>query len=254
MSLLLSGLAALVVALAFFEQAPWAVELWPWESSRLSHIFIASILAAIAVPVIWIAASGELAAMQAGAIDLAITYGGVFFYLLLRAGEKGQPDLSAHTVVFGVAFVAMIATFVWSRNIPWRDERPTPAPVRAAFAVFAVMLGMAGTALVLGADILPWDLRPELSVTFGVIYLGAAAYFVHGVLRPSWPNAVGQLAGFLAYDIVLIGPFLDRFGEVHGGQRVSLIVYTGFVLASGALAVHYLFIDRAGSGGRADPG
>ena len=103
------------------------------------------------------------------------------------------------------------------------------------------MLIGAGTALVLGADIFPWPLDDESSLMFGLIYLGAAAYFITGFLDPGWPNAAGQLIGFLAYDLVLIGPFVDRFGEVSGGQLTSLIVYTAFVVYSGALAAYYLF-------------
>ena len=77
---------------------------------------------------------------------------------------------------------------------------------------------------------------------FGFIYLGAAAYFVSGVFDPRWGNAQGQLVGFLAYDLVLIGPFVDRFDEVHGGELTSLIVYTAFLAYSGVLAVYYLFL------------
>jgi hypothetical protein len=118
-----------------------------------------------------------------------------------------------------------------------------PTPVRASFALFALILTAAGMALVFHADIFPWALGAETSVIFGFIYLGAAAYFVYGVLDPRWPNAQGQLVGFLAYDLVLIGPFVDRFDEVSGGELTSLIVYTAFVAYSGALAIYYLFVS-----------
>jgi hypothetical protein len=218
------------------------VDLWPWETSRLSYIFIASILAAIALPVLWIGVSGELAAMRAGAIDLAITYGGAFVYLLTLLGDEGQPELWPYVVVFGLGFLGMVATLARTRRIAWRDPRPMPAPVRLSFAAFAVMLVGAGAALVFQADIFPWALDDESSVLFGLIYLGAAGYFVTGFLDPRWPNAAGQLIGFLAYDLVLIGPFVDRFGDVSGGELRSLIVYTAFVVYSGALAFYYLFV------------
>ena len=51
----------------------------------LSYVFIGSILAAIAIPLLWIALSGELAAMQAGAIDLAVMYAGMFVYVATLA-------------------------------------------------------------------------------------------------------------------------------------------------------------------------
>jgi hypothetical protein len=38
---------------------------------------------------------------------------------------------------------------------------------------------------------------------FGLIFLGAATYFIYGALDPHWGNAVGQLAGFLAYDLTI---------------------------------------------------
>ena len=44
------------------------------------------------------------------------------------------------------------------------------------------------------------------------MFLGSATYFAYGIVRPRWTNAGGQLAGFLAYDLVLIVPFMTRFG------------------------------------------
>jgi len=77
---------------------------------------------------------------------------------------------------------------------------------------------------------------------FGLVYLGAAVYFLHGYLRPRWGNAIGQLAGFLAYDLVLLAPLLERLGIVTGVRLTSLVVYLAVVLYSGALAVHHLLL------------
>jgi uncharacterized RmlC-like cupin family protein len=76
-----------------------------------------------------------------------------------------------------------------------------------------------------------------------LIYLGAAVYFLHGVARPSWSNATGQLIGFLAYDLVLIGPFIGHFDEATGGKLLSLIVYTSVLVFTAGLAVYYLFLN-----------
>jgi hypothetical protein len=76
------------------------------------------------------------------------------------------------------------------------------------------------------------------------MFLGAATYFAYGFLRPTWDNAVGQLAGFLAYDIVLIVPFLSRLSAIEDRFRIGLIAYLAVVLYSAALAGWYLLIDR----------
>jgi hypothetical protein len=74
------------------------------------------------------------------------------------------------------------------------------------------------------------------------MFLGAAAYFAYGVFRPGWYNAGGQLAGFLAYDVVLIIPFLQRLPTVEPELRVNLIIYIIVVSYSGLLAIYYLFL------------
>ena len=232
-----------MLALGFFQSAHWATDLWPWPDTPLSFIFIASILAAIALPALWIGVSGELAAIQAGGLELSITYGAIFVYLLTLAGDPGQPALGPYLVAFGGAALSSLVVFLWSRRIPWRDRRPMPSVVRGSFAFLALVLVAAGTALAFGADIFPWELRSETSVIFGFIYLGAAVYFLYGFVQPRWSNAAGQLIGFLAYDIVLIGPFVDRFDEVTGRQLLSLIIYSAVLVFSGALAFYYLFVS-----------
>jgi hypothetical protein len=239
----LAGIAALVLTLGFAQPADWAIELWPWPDTPLSFLFIASILAAIALPALWIGVTGELAAIRAGALELSLTYGAIFVYLLTLAGDSGQPALDWYLLAFGAACLSSVAAFAWSRTIQWRDQRQMPAPLRGSFAVLAAILIAAGTALVLKADIFPWELPAETSVIFGFIYLGAAVFFIYGLLRPYWSNAAPQLIGFLAYDIVLIGPFVDRFDEVSGRQLLSLIIYTAVLVLSGALAFYYLFVS-----------
>jgi hypothetical protein len=89
----LASVISLVLTAGFFAQVSWATTLWPWPAAPLSFVFIASILAAIAIPVLWIAVSGEIAAAQAGSLDLAVMYGGMLVYVLTRLGRAGQPEL-----------------------------------------------------------------------------------------------------------------------------------------------------------------
>jgi len=242
--LMLAGLVGLVVAGGFFAQVTWATTLWPWPASPLSYAFIASILAAIGVPVLWIAVSGERAAMVGGAANLAVMYGGMFVYVVTLTGDAGEPQLWPYAVVFVVACVGSAVVAVVTREAPWSDPRATPGLVRGSFAAFAAILIAVGTALVCHADIFPWTLPSESSVMFGLVYFGAAVYFVYGFLRPHWANAVGQLAGFLAYDLVLLAPFLEHFGVARGGKLISLVVYVAFLLYSGGLAAYYLFLHE----------
>jgi hypothetical protein len=58
-------------------------------------------------------------------------------------------------------------------------------------------------------------------------------------------NAVGQLAGFLAYDLVLLSPFFGHFDSAQGGSLISLVIYVAFLVYSGALASYYLFASKA---------
>jgi hypothetical protein len=234
-----------VLVSGFIAQVRWATDLWPWPSEPLSYIFIASILAAIAVPVLWIAVTGEAAAIRAGALDLTVMYGGMFVYILTLIGSPHEPRLWPYALAFGLAAAGSAGAFLLARPIPWADPRPMPRPVRLSFGAFAAVLLGAGVALLLHANIFPWRLGPETSVMFGLIFLGAATYFIYGALYPHWGNAVGQLAGFLAYDLVLLAPYLEHFSTARGGSLVSLIIYVGFLVYSGTLASYYLFASNA---------
>jgi hypothetical protein len=135
--------------------------------------------------------------------------------------------------------------------------RPAPRLVRWSFLVFVVALLVVGGRLVWKQpNVIPWTITPELSVVAGWIFLGAAAYFVYALLRPCWVNSAGQLAGFLAYDAILIVPFLTRLPTVAPEHRAGLIVYTLVVTYSGLMALYYLLIHpatRVWGGSQASP-
>ncbi|HUP31688.1 MAG TPA: hypothetical protein VM184_01555, partial [Gaiellaceae bacterium] len=132
------------------------------------------------------------------------------------------------------------------------DPRPAPALVLWSFRLFVVLLLLVSTLLLARVSVLPWPVTGDQSTAIGLMFLGAAAYFVYGLVEPRWENAGGQLAGFLAYDLVLIGPFLDRLPDVPGEFRVELVVYTIVVAYSGALAAYYLLVARS-TRGAAEP-
>ena len=238
------GLIFLVVTVGFFLQMGWATTLWPWPVGRLSYIFISSITAAIAAPMIWIGLTQEFRAARGGAVNLGITAGGMAVYLFLLYGREGEPELLISAMAAAVFLVANVVIFRWSSRQPIRDQRGVPRLVTVSFGGFTAVLLVVGSLLVVQAPVVfPWPLQPESSVMFGCIFLGAASYFAISLRSPWWHGARGQLIGFLAYDLVLIGPFLAHFDTVQSAHRLSLILYVAVLVYSGALAGYYLFVN-----------
>ncbi len=228
--------------------AKWAINLWPWADyytmpHPLSFMFMGSIAAAIGVPSLWVAIANDVGAAKAGSMDLLISFTAISIFMLQGYASSNNARLLVGGIVIGLGALSALAVFVLSACIPISDPRPMPTPVRIAFAVFSITLIFVGGALVLKTpNILPWRLSVEGSVVYGWIFLGAATYFAMAVFDPSWHNAAGQLLGFLAYDVVLIVPFIQHFSDVIPEHRLSLIVYTTVVVVSALLAIYYLFI------------
>jgi hypothetical protein len=141
----------------------------------------------------------------------------------------------------------------WALGRPWQSSAAAPSLVTWAFVLFAVTLLTVGTLLILRTpDILPWSITPQLSVLFGSMFVGSAAYFGYGLIDRRWENAGGQLAGFLAYDIVLIVPVVVRIASGSPSYYESaseplganLLLYAAVVLLSGILALYYLLIHE----------
>ncbi len=74
------GILLLVFTIGFVFQLPWAIRLWSWPDSRLSYLFVGSILAAVTVAIVWIGWIGEWGALPAGALN-------VLFQVELKAPE-----------------------------------------------------------------------------------------------------------------------------------------------------------------------
>ena len=237
-ALVLIGTAQLVAAVALIMQwPPPLVEAWPFPNTTpLTFIFVASILAAAAASQLWAAATQNYGAMAGIGLDYLAIFAAMTFLLpnLVFAA------LSAATAVFGLAL------FLWARRIPIPAQPPQPRPVRWSFAVFVVSLFAVGGLVVVGVpNVIPWSITPQLSVVAAWMFIGAALYFLYSLLAPSWLNSAGQLLGFLAYDVVLIVPFLTRFPTTPPEFALGLTVYTAVVVYSAVLAVYYLFVNRA---------
>jgi len=253
-----------LLALLFVLQVPWATAIWPFPGTgEMSNIFIASIFLAASAAVWWCLLVSSDRALAGIALDYIV----IMAPLSLLAFGAALDDGDLHAATFGalclVALVFGIWMLRWALGRPWRSSLAAPTPVLAAFAVFVVALIIVGTLLILGTPgILPWAITPQLSVLFGCMFLGAAAYFAYGLVDRRWENAGGQLAGFLAYDIVLIVPFVIRvvtgtpsyYGSAAEPLRANLLLYTAVVAVSGALAVYYLFVNKPTRIRRGSPG
>ena len=238
--LVLGGLAALIGALGFLLGWREVLRIWPFIGYGMTPIFLASILAAIAAPVIWIGLSGEFAALRGGAANLLVTGGGVAAYGLSQSWGDPAGRVQVFAVIhLSVAMVAFLLLVV-SQRAEWDDDRPTPAIVRIAFGIFGLSLVAVGTGLVLRLDAFPWPLDRDTSIVYGLIFLGAAVYFAYGLRRPVWGNAKGQLIGFLAYDLVLIVPFVRLW---FVSPSLSLAIYLAVIAGSAALSIWYLALS-----------
>ena len=237
-----SGLVVLLFAFGFVVQHPFATSIWPWEDGRYSYLFIGSILAAVSAAMLWIGWTGEFGALPAGSLNvfvIAITTSIYFFKL----ASQGRASMILFGIFGALSAAASLAAFFWSLKIPLKETRPMPKPVVVSFWIFIASLFAAGGALILQAPIFPWKLNPDSSVVFGCIFLGDAFYFLYGMFRPNWHNALGQLLSFFAYDLVLIFPFIDLTSSVEADRLINLLVYIAVLMYSSGLAVYYLFID-----------
>lgn len=239
-----SGLLA-VVALALGLDAGGGRALWPWPDGRLSYIFICSILLAEATVLAW----------QAWTLDLHAAKGGARGFLGMNSGlallmaSRFRSDGEAMALVWALVCAALALGSAWilvlARQYPPVDRGPTPRVVRWSFLVFAAALFVA-TAMLLARMpvVFPWPLKPQSSLAFGFLFLASAVYFLDGFLRPSWSNAIGQLLGFLVYDLVLFVPWIQHLAKAEGGFLVSLLIYLLVLTWSALLAVYYLVIHR----------
>ena len=117
-----------------------------------------------------------------------------------------------------------------------------------AFVIFIAALLVVGVALVAGFRyIMPWEVG-QSSMVFGWMFISDACYFAYALWRGRWNLARVPLWSFLAYDLVLIGPFLIRLiGQTPSFKWPwpNLIIYTLILLFSGAVALYYLLINPA---------
>lgn len=257
------GIVWLVLTLGFSTQASWITWMWPWADAEMTYVFIASITAAVGVPMLWIALIDEPAAVAGLSIDgamigLAISLSLIVFWLGDRAFS------AAYWIGPAISVVVMLAIFRRFHPMRLRDDRPMPRLLRAAFVVYLSLLWPVSAMLFLRVDnIFPWDLLPRTSTMIGAMFFGATASFAYALYRNSWVMAGGAQIGFLAYNVVLVIPYLrmiPRIGDDAAGAPVygsyaapgtssdlngiSLTIYLATISVSTIVAIYYFFVRR----------
>ena len=243
--LLAAGIIILTVTLGFFLQLTWATRLWPLPDGRLSYNFIAAILAGSAVPLIWIALSEEWGAFFNYGLSFGLLYGGIGIYAFLLFARDSHIALLAFGSIIIIIAVCHFMGAAWGRNQPLKDRRPMPSLLRWAFVTELAVLILVGIALLQRTpNTLPWPLSQESSVMYGWVFVSLALYYLYPVLNPKWSHAKGPLLGFLAYDLVLIGPLLARFTNLNPEFQLGQITAVAIITVSAALGIYYLFINK----------
>lgn len=237
----------LIFAAGFFFQVPLAIKPWPFEGTTpLTYILVSSFFAAAAASTLWATASGNFGALAGIGFDYVTILLPTSIVSFQLAAGGGSSILVLYAVMCLIGALFGLGVVFWTVRIPIEKSPPVPGLVRWSFGVFIAALLLVSVRLIAKVpNSIPWKITPDLSVVIGWMFLGAAMYFVYGVVRPSWRNAAGQLAGFLAYDLVLIIPFITHLPTVAPENKVGLYIYTTVVVYSGLLGAYYLFVNRS---------
>jgi hypothetical protein len=232
-----------VLAVLFTARLQVADDSWPVpQTGPLTFTLIGSFFASACAAMLWCIWERQPGALFGLGLDFLTIFGVVaLFSFDLADGVDGVAVL-AFALACGGALLAV--TILPALRSPTVDHRRQPPLVRWSFIGSVLWLLAVGVALVLKAEkVLPWPVSDDLSVIVGGLFLGAGAYLGYGLLRPSWANSGGQLAAFLAYDVVLLYPLLAHFDDVASDLRVNLFVYSGVVIYSALLAGYFLFVN-----------
>ena len=235
--------AAILLGIGYLLDVPAATDTWPYEVTRITYVFLAAVTIAFAVPVAWVAWTGDLAALAGIGVTVAVAYG--LFSVVVLTLVGGDSRL-VFNLVLGVAVAAIgaVGFRVGVRRAPL-DARVTPQWVRAVFVALAVILILGGGAMLLRVpNVLPWNVDLETQQLVGTLFVGDAAYFLYAAARPAWPHAAGAWLAFLAYDVILAIPLVNHFAVVRDEHRLGLVLYVAVVASTLVLSLYSLAIDR----------
>lgn len=254
------ALAQVPVGIGLYRQWGWMTDRWPLPDVRMTFIFYASIIAAIAAPLAWAAWRNELGVLEGIGFELMLGAPVVGLYLGWLAIDRQDGGLAAFAIVSLALGAVAALLWRWASRVPLRDARPLPALYRASFVGFCCLLVVVGGALTVQAgNVFPWKPTAENGTVFGLIFLSAALLFAWIVAHPRWAYGEMALTSFLAYDLVLAAPYIDllrqrddasAMSSYYGGNpgyaavagdngvnELSLTIYLAVLAVSAILAV-----------------
>ncbi len=246
LGLISAGVLSAILSTGYFLQMPWAVQTWPWPETRLSNIFIASILAAVAGAMLWVGLSGRVAGAAGGFLHVATMSAGLATVMFSMAPRRPEAALLNYAVGFAAVALICLAAFAWVRRLRAPDTRRLPVSLRVWSLLYIAILIPAGIALLATVPgIMPWPVKPEMSMVCGWVFVSAAWSFVYPLLRPQVEHVLVGLVGFLAYDLVLMVPFIKLLDTVRPELQRSLQLYLLALAITSAVSLYYLFVCKA---------
>jgi hypothetical protein len=238
------GAGVIAIGLGYFAGLPFAQASWPWSKSPFDFLLVSSFLVAAGAVAIWLAVTGEWRAAVGSTLNVGSMNVAAAIFLTYRYQETHDARFATRAIAFTIFAATNVAAFLWSRRWPLVDRRPVDRVLKVAFALFTALLTLAFVQLFRRSPtIFPWELDADTEVMVGTLFFGSAVYFGYGLLATRWHEMRGQLIAFLAYDLVLIVPYLAMFGGVYRNHLPSLIVYVTVIIGSGIFSVYYLFIN-----------
>ncbi|MGE3799191.1 MAG: hypothetical protein AB7G88_15290, partial [Thermomicrobiales bacterium] len=184
------GVALSILAFGLARRQTWATRLWPWDDQRMTYIFLASILMAIAVPMLWVGLTRDIAAFEPISLEIGVVSLGIGGYFALRWWRHDESDLVRHVAAAVLTGIVALVLSRLSGSIALNDRREMPRYVRISCLIFLFVLIPIGTALtVQSSDNFPWELLPQTSTVIGLIFLGSALLFAWIWFHPKWAYA-----------------------------------------------------------------
>lgn len=247
-----TGTIIILYALGLFFGFSAFRQLWVWPAApALGLAFVGSWLAGVAAPLVWIGITGQLRAIQGGAIGGAVAFGGSAALLWVRGGPPDKERYLPFAVVFLAGTLGALAAVMWSVRAASsrgaageRRDPPSPRIVRWTFLLFAAILLPVGLAMASGVQgVFPMPLAADTTQLYGWFFLGSCAYYLFGFLKPSMLNATGHMLSFLVYDALLLPPFAGYWPVVAPEFRLGLFMYLTVLVTSAVFCIHFLVVE-----------